>query len=246
MKWVVVAAMLTCAGCASMPGESAWIANDVASRTLEASAGYLGSDRGLSSTVAADQAEIRVSVDDAPDAGRLMIYEGSFTIIVGNPDDAIGSLIRRVQETGGYLVEKKDRSVTCRVPADRFDEVVAGVRGSGQIAHEHVTAQDVTREYMDIGIRLENAETSRTRLLKLLEKAEAVEAILKIEEQLRRLTDEIERMKGALRYMTERVSFSLITVSYQAPLINNSRSARQASRFPWINRVGIRSVLERF
>ena len=108
-------------------------------------------------------------------------------------------------------------------------------------------AQDVTKKHMDLSIRLENAETARKRLLKLLEKATKVEDILKIEEHLTRLTETIERIKGELKYLNEQIAYSLVSVGFHSvsPTVRPSKS-RSRSRFDWINQVGIEQVLRRF
>ncbi|MEE9125750.1 MAG: DUF4349 domain-containing protein, partial [Planctomycetota bacterium] len=82
---------------------------------------------------------------------------------------------------------------------------------------------------------------------KLIDKATKVEDILKIEEQLTRLTETIERIKGELKYLNEQVAFSMVKVGFQsvAPAVRPSKK-RSRSRFAWINQVGIEQVLRRF
>ena len=115
------------------------------------------------------------------------------------------------------------------------------------VLQESMRAQDVTKKHMDLSIRLENAEKARQRLLKLIDKATKVEDILKIEEQLTRLTETIERIKGELKYLNEQVAFSMVEVGFQsvAPAVRPSKK-RSRSRFAWINQVGIEQVLRRF
>ncbi len=108
-------------------------------------------------------------------------------------------------------------------------------------------ANDVTNQHTDLTIRLENAEKSRQRLLALIEKATKIEDIIKIEAALRRLTGEIERMKGQLKLMIDQIAFSTVTVSLHANAPKaKPNKRRQQSRFPWINRIGIDQDLKRF
>jgi len=188
------------------------------------------------------------SSDGAPSeatAGRKMIYSARFGVLVPVVDDAVARLLAWVEESGGYLKERNDGTVVCKVPVARFFPLLDRVRGLGVLLSESLEAKDVTREMQDLEIRLDNARRSRERLLALLEKATEVEAILKIEEALRRLTEEIERLEGELRLLTHQVDFSTLTVDFQsnAPQV---RPRRGASRFEWIREIGAERVLEDF
>ncbi len=191
---------------------------------------------------------------DAPDAepapepvARLMIYTARFAILVANADEARESFIADVKERGGYLQERSSDSITCRVPAAEFDAVVEALRGAGKVLNEHIQASDVTKKFYDLKIRLDNARKGRDRLLALLEKAEEVKDLLAIEEQLRRLTEEIERHEGELKYLSQQIAFSTVTVSFRsnAPPPSAVRG-RTWSRFWWINQIGVENVLDDF
>ncbi|MEM7260764.1 MAG: DUF4349 domain-containing protein [Planctomycetota bacterium] len=247
--WISIGFLSLSIGCASIaPSQRIAASESSAANYSNLDSGLVQRDAIAASPVAERPRQVTRTDDEGPKSpsDRLMIYEGRFSVLTAQPEERISRFVSGVQARGGYLVEQDDRRVTCRVPADRFDETIASVRGFGQVVREHVTAQDVSREFMDLDIRIENAERSRTRLLALLERAEKVEDILRIEEQLRRLTEEIERMKGSLRYMSERIAFSLISVEFRVPKVRRDRAVARPSRFPWVRQVGIRSLLERF
>jgi seryl-tRNA synthetase len=123
---------------------------------------------------------------------------------------------------------------------------VAAIPSLGTVVSQSMTALEVTKEHVDLSIRIENAEKARQRLLALLEKAEKVEDTLKIETEVRRLTEEIERMKGELKLLSERIAFSAVEVTFRsaAPEVKADRRAR--SRFDWINRIGVENALGNF
>ncbi len=223
------------------------------SKVARAAAGYASGESGLLSdgdgaapakrsagggTWGADAAA-------AATVGRKMIYSARFGVLVPAVEDAVVRLVGWVEESGGYLKERSDGTVVCKVPVARFFPLLDRVRSMGVILSEALEAKDVTREMQDLEIRLDNARRSRTRLLDLLERATEVEAILKIEAELRRLTEEIERMEGALRLLTHQVDFSTLTVDFSsnAPAV---RTRRGPSRFVWVRSVGAERVLEGF
>jgi hypothetical protein len=133
-----------------------------------------------------------------------------------------------------------------RVPAARFQDAVAELRGYGRVLNESMQASDVTREHLDLTIRLENAQKSRERLLALLQKAEKVEDMLKIEEQLRRLTEEIERMTGQLRFMNDQVAMSTIAVAFEGVTAQAGTRRRAPSMFNWVNQIGVEPLRRGF
>jgi hypothetical protein len=178
---------------------------------------------------------------------RLVIYTGSMALLVPQTEPAIEAFLAHVQGVGGYLQNRSAASITVRVPAATFFPTLDLVRKSGQVTDEQISAADVTKQVFDMELRLQTAEESRKRMLKLLESATRMEDILAIEAQLRRLTDEIEGMKGSLRTLGDQIAFSTLTVSFfaNAPA-PNPYPTRTQSRFPWINQVGIERVLSEF
>ncbi len=135
-----------------------------------------------------------------------------------------------------------------RVPAQRFEEALAALRAAGRVLDESRHANDVTEEFLDLGIRLDTARKARERLLEVLAKAEKVEDILKVEAELRRLTEEIERMEGRRKYLADQVAMATLSATFQAIAQAPPPPPRpkQRSRFPWINRVGADAMMGGF
>jgi hypothetical protein len=178
-------------------------------------------------------------------AARLMVYTASFQVLVPAAEPAVDALLARVQALGGHLADRTDNRITVRVPAARFHALVDDVTGLGVVTARQMKAEDVTDRYTDLALRIENAERSRQRLLQLIEEADETKDLLEIEAQLRRLTEEIERMKGQLRLLKDHIALSTLTVDLRenAPAPRPVHY-RQYSRFEWINRVGVENVLQ--
>lgn len=104
-------------------------------------------------------------------------------------------------------------NITCRVPAEKFDLFIKGVEsGPDKIISKSVNANDVTEQYYDVKIRLENERQVETRYLELLSQARTVKDILDIEEKLGKVRQEIESKEGRLRYLDDRVGYSTLTI----------------------------------
>lgn len=179
-------------------------------------------------------------------AARKMVYNARLSIAVAQVDASIERCSTAVDELGGYISQRDNSTLTCRVPATQFEPFVEALRGYGRVLLQSMNALDVTKQHRDLTIRLENARKSRTRLLALLDKAERVEDMLKIEEQLRRLTAEIEQMTGELKYLDDQISLSTVTVRFEPVAAAANQRRPKRSRFLWINMVGVEHALRSF
>jgi len=183
----------------------------------------------------------------APATERLLVYRGEIRLEVARPEEAVERFLAVVRDWGGYLQRQSGTTVTVRVPAKQFDAAFALLRTCGRVLAESRSADDVTEEFTDLGIRIENARKSLERLREILQKADKVEEILKVEEQMRRLTEEIERMEGKRKLLADQVAMSTLQAEFRAvaepPPV---RRSRQPSRFAWINAIGAERVMEDF
>jgi hypothetical protein len=201
---------------------------------------------GITSNTRADARPPKEPPPPAAATDRMLVQRGELVVEVARPEESIARCLARVTELGGYLAQQVDGMVQVRVPAPKFDALFAELRGFGRVLSQSRSAQDVTEEYVDLGIRLDNARKSRERLLALLQKADRVEDILKIEEQLRRLTEEIERMEGRAKFLADQVAMASLSAKFVAAREAQSERQPTASRFEWINAVGAERVREDF
>lgn len=179
---------------------------------------------------------------------RLLIQRGSIRLEVVRPEDSTREFLAEVKALGGYLQTQTGTSLTVRLPAASFDDAFTSLRGKGRVLDEKREANDVTEEFVDLGIRIDTARKARDRLLEILAKAQKVEDILKVEAELRRLTEEIERMEGRKKFLADQVAMATLAVAFVAKVEATppqpKKRARVRSQFDWINRVGPETLLE--
>nr|MBP7283906.1 DUF4349 domain-containing protein [Leptospiraceae bacterium] len=112
----------------------------------------------------------------------------------------------------GVIISKTLNSVYFKVPGDNFFEMIVQVKEIGNVVYEQVTSEDITEAYYDAKIRLENAEKFQKRYLDLLAKAKTVEESVKVEQELHRITNEIDTLKGKMNLYQNMVQYSKINV----------------------------------
>jgi len=102
-------------------------------------------------------------------------------------------------------------SLQLRIPSSKFDSLISVIEsGIGVLKSKHIEAKDVTEEYIDLNIRLENNFEYLNQYREILKKAKSVKEILEVQEKIRRIEEEINSKKGRLKYLDDKVKFSTL------------------------------------
>ncbi len=182
-------------------------------------------------------------VEDPSRKQPILIYTADFSLSVYEVQKSLDAIDGIAKAKGGYLSRRDDRSITIRVPAEAFQEVTAEIEKVGDVLSRNVVSEDVTAEYRDLEVQLANALALRSRFEKLLEKALKVEEALAIEQQLGRVTGEIERIKGRLKLLSDQARYSTVTVRFQAKSSQQVQQGPFVLPLPWVNQVGLRRLM---
>lgn len=178
-----------------------------------------------------------VSLDEASTAEenkqaieRKIIRNGKLTIETDSPTEG-QSKINSIAETfGGFVVTSDYKqndsrtassetvTVTIRVPAAQFDEVVTKIRAiGGRMINENVTGQDVTEEFIDLEARIKTQKALEQQFLEIMKRANKVEDALQVQSEIANVRTEIERIEGRKRFIENQAALSTITVVLQTP-----------------------------
>lgn len=156
-----------------------------------------------------------------------VIRNGTLSIVVKSPTAALASVEQIVAGIPGAFIaaaevrragDSQPTALTLRVPAETFDQALSALRALAQeVLAEQTAARDVTEEYTDLDARLRNLQAAETQLLALLEQADAVEDLLKVENRLAEVRGEIEQLQGRLNVLENRIALATIHVLLHAP-----------------------------
>jgi chromosome segregation ATPase len=184
----------------------------------------------LKSSLDAKQVAVSETIKET-NIQRKIIKEGRVRF---ETSDAVetGVLIRKqVGDCKGYISEDNvneyggntEYQMTVRIPADRFEVLLENISQHAQkLDSKHVTASDVTEEFIDIEARLATKKELEKRYKELLQRAVVIDDILQIENQIGALRGDIESVEGRLKYMQDRVSYSTLTIEYYEKAIVGS------------------------
>nr|WP_321233628.1 DUF4349 domain-containing protein [uncultured Psychroserpens sp.] len=170
-----------------------------------------------------------VSINQVP-ADLKIIKSASARYKVENVKIATRKIKRIAQKYNAYISDlrfennlyKKENRFTIKIPQQHFDSMMDSIGYIvAFIEYENITTKDVTEEYIDIQTRLKTKMEVKALYESIMRtKAKTVEDILKTEEKLRIIQEEIESAQGRLKYLSNKVSYSTIqidlyeTVSY--------------------------------
>lgn len=154
---------------------------------------------------------------------RKIIYTGEIALVCEDLDKAAAALEARVKEFGGYIGnasttgsrgETRSGSWTVRVASDKFETFLKALPALGELETSSRQAQDVSEEFYDVAARLKNKKIEEARLIELLQKATGrLTEVLTVEKELSRVRDEIERIEGRLRFLSNQTELSTVTIT---------------------------------
>lgn len=177
---------------------------------------------------------------DVVPIGQILIYTATLHMAVFEVDKTLDSIQELARSLGGFLSHRADRRITIRVPAGKFDEAMIKLVTHGDVLHRNVEVKDVTEQYLDLSLRLKNARQVRDRIAQLLADAKNVEDSLRVEQELGRLSAEIERLEGQLNYLRDRARYSTITVMLEpVRTVEIGGSRAFTLPFPWLRDLGL-------
>ncbi len=156
---------------------------------------------------------------------RRIVYTASVDLVVEDFDGIPGKVADLAEQFGGYVANSNVRgqpgyprrgSWTIRVPVDRYADLLSEARELGELRSLISNSKDVSEEYYDVEARIRNKQKTEARIVGLLEEATGnLEQVLVVEQKLDQVREEIERMQGRLRVLTDQSSLATVTVSVE-------------------------------
>ena len=157
---------------------------------------------------------------------RIVIQNAELTIVVSDVKGRMENVQVMAKKMGGYVVSSNlyqsytndnvqvpEAQVTIRVPAEKLDEVLEQIKKDVvEVQNETRSGQDVTAEYVELLSRLKNYEAAEAQLEKILETATDTEDVVSIFNQLVYYREQIELVKGQIKYYEEAAALSAINV----------------------------------
>lgn len=97
-----------------------------------------------------------------------------------------------------------------RIPKENLNQFVKELKEIGNVISESTSKEDISKTYRDTESRLRVLETKEKRILALLDKAEKMEDIIALENQLSSIIYEKENLTINIKDMDDKVDYSTV------------------------------------
>ncbi len=161
---------------------------------------------------------------------RIVIQNAEISIVVSDVDAHMRDIEVMTKQMGGFVVssnlyqsytsnyvEVPEAQVVIRVPAEKLEEALKQIKSDVvDIKTETRSGQDVTADYVDLKSRLVNLEAAEKQLSEIMDTATGTEDVVNIFNQLVAYREQIEVVKGQIKYYEEAAALSAITITIVA------------------------------
>lgn len=156
---------------------------------------------------------------------RIVIKNADLSIVVSDVEGRMKAIQKMAEKMGGFVVssnlyqsytsnyvEVPEAQIVIRVPSEKLDEALDQIKKDAvEVQTENISGQDVTAEYVDLQSRLKNYESAEAQLNEILEKATDTTDVVNIFNQLVYYREQIELVKGQIKYYDEAAALSAIS-----------------------------------
>lgn len=161
---------------------------------------------------------------------RLVIQNADLSIVVTDPKTKMDAVAKMAKEMGGFVVSSNlyqsytrngnpvpEASLVIRVPAEKLDDALEQIKKDAiEIQTETRTGEDVTAQYVDLKSRLTTYEDALAQLEKIMAEKTTPEEVLDVFNQMMYYREQIELIKGQMKYYEEASSLSAISLKLVA------------------------------
>lgn len=146
----------------------------------------------------------------------------------------------RLKQYGAYVAQEQQEesdykisnTISIKVPVAQFESLVNSLNGNGiKMITKNITSEDVTGEYVDTKSRLAAKEAVRAKYFDLLKQARTMDDILKMQDVINGIQEDIEAGAGRVNYLQHASAYSTINITYYQYLNGSTGSEENPGFF---------------
>ncbi|MDF2935185.1 MAG: hypothetical protein K0Q90_558 [Paenibacillaceae bacterium] len=163
---------------------------------------------------------------DLEGLNRKLVYKAILTMKVKSYAEAQAEIRNLVTLSGGYILQFSENSTSreeggnfvLKIPSAGFSTFLKELEKiPNEAIQRNVQAQDFSEEYVDLEAQLKAKLVVEARYLEFMQKATRTEELVQYTNELAKIQEAIEKMKGRMRYIDQNVAFSTVEIRLYQP-----------------------------
>lgn len=157
------------------------------------------------------------------DWNKQIIKNAVLEMYVSDAKSSGNAIKEAVRSTGGYIASASEvqmflqikNEMVIRVPREKFDELLYRLSGyADSVSQKNMTSEDVSEEFIDTKARMQAKEKVKDRYYDFLKQARNIDEVLKVQNEIRNLQEEIESAAGRINYIQNLAALSTIRLTF--------------------------------
>ncbi len=175
------------------------------------------------------EAEAPSSSEDKPQAqtqeelrqNKKLILTSYMTLETQDLDGLMETLLPTIERYGGYVQRSSSGNrgstryydASIRIPAERYNEFLQEIKGSGNAVYYSEETKDITDSYTDIQARLSSLKAQEAKVLEFYDRAEDLEDLMTVEARLSEIRYQIEYYEAQIKNYDLLVAYSTLNLT---------------------------------
>lgn len=162
-------------------------------------------------------------------ASQKLVYTSNVTLETKTYDETLTALRKSIKQVKGIVESEQESNnnaswddlgrivtgnrsnyMTIRVPAESYEDFLAGIDELGIVTDKQSDVQNITRQYNNTSTQIKALEIQEKRLLAMLDKASTIEDMITVEKRLTEVQTELNQAKNNLSAMDTDVTYSTV------------------------------------
>lgn len=157
---------------------------------------------------------------------RMVIQNADLSIVVSDVEGRMKEITDMAREQGGYVLSSSlyqsyasdsslipEAQIVIKVPFEKLDQTLEALKKDVvEVQSENRSGEDVTAQYVDLKSRLKNLEAAEAQLDEIMKQATKTEDVVNVFNQLVYYREQIELVKGQMKYYEEAAALSTVTI----------------------------------
>ncbi|QWU14819.1 protein of unknown function [Paenibacillus sophorae] len=164
--------------------------------------------------------------DVAAGLNKKLIYHANLNMEVENYEKAQTEVRNRINLARGYILgftetmsdSEHGGTFVVKVPASGFSSFLDSLEKiKNESLQRSIEGQDVSEEYVDLEARLKAKQLLETQYVEFMKKATKATDLVSFANELGKVQEEIEQIKGRMRYIDQNVLYSTVELRLYQP-----------------------------